>query len=502
MPADSQVCCIYLYDNEGFPVKGGNACVPILKAGENDVNKISAADCTRNKEITLPKNGNKINVPYGRVAECCSDCEDSDPVFIVQNGKLVKVGGGLSRSPQQDPDKCCCGDKPCCKKVKDCQQVRCYPEPEDCDRCAGKCTTFAYDENGEEIIDDRDVNCATLTQCCLDDNSRCIAHCKNGEEGEEPKHTIPQAWEAISCTNCGICCRNGRAWKEDANGDPITKETCEAAVGVGAGVGGVWHANTDNEDICNPVCCYEAELGDEKRAVCRHGDKVTCDPCIGVCTDLSFSRPPKGQDVNHKCPQSSCKTKQDCCGEGEEKCINILCPEGAKFLWEETNCGSNPDECGICCVTVYNEDETKEIGKECDEGPKTRDECEDLKTPMGKSKGSWFPFETCSVCDGVNCCREVECEESKQVVCVKVSKDNCEDKCRGFCVKNADNEKRCATKSDCCGEDGTKCVGDPCKEGNTAEFSWNSACADADSSRHQGSTVEPRLALRPEGAES
>lgn len=479
MPPDQQVCCIYLYDNNGFPVKGGNACVPILKAGENDVNKISAADCTKNKTITLP-NGNTINVPYGRVAECCSDCEDSDSLLIVQKGKLVKVGSGLSRSPPQDPDKCCCGDKPCCKKVKGCQQVRCYPEPEDCDRCAGKCTTFAYDENGEEIIEDRDVNCATITQCCLDDNSGCIAHCKNGEEGEEPKHTIPQAWEAISCTKCGICCRNGRAWKEDANGDPITKETCEAAEGNGAGVGGVWHENTDNENVCNPVCCYEAELGDETRAVCRHGDKTTCDPCIGVCTDLSFSRPPKDQEVNHKCPQSRCKTKQDCCGEGNEKCINILCPEGAKFLWEETNCGSNPDECGICCVTTYNEDETKETGQECDKETKTREDCEKLKTPLGKSKGAWFPFETCAVCDGVNCCREVECEESKQVVCVKVSKDKCEDKCRGFCVKNADNTKRCATKADCCGEDGTKCVGDPCQEGNTAEFSWSPACADAE----------------------
>lgn len=475
MPADIQVCCIFNYDNDGVPVKGQTACVPILQPGDPpDTGKISAADCVKNKTITFA-NGFSLSVPYGRVEECCHDCEDPEYKLIVQSNTLVRVGGALSRSPENEPEKCCCGDKPCCQRVPDCQQVRCYPEPEDCDRCAGSCVTYAYDEAGNEVVEDRDVNCATKTQCCLDNGASCLPHCKNAEEGEEPTYQTPQAWAPMPCTTCGICCSTGGiALDNDVNGDPYTAETCGAA-------GGTWKPNATDKNVCNPDCCVDVELGDAKSVVCNYTKKQTCDPCIGKCIDLSYSRPQNGQDVNNRCPQSSCKTKQDCCGAGGEKCQPV-CKEGPQFQWLEVNCGSDGDKCGVCCKTTYNNDETEETGTECADDITTKQECEALKSPIKKlTIGAWFPFETCAVCDGVDCCKEIECEDLPYAVCSKVEKDKCENKCLGFCNELLDGfvlqARYCKTKQDCCGDDGALCKPDDCND-LPALNEWLSGCAD------------------------
>lgn len=473
MASDNQVCCIYLYDNAGVARPGMSACIPILPAGApSDDNKISVADCTATKTITLV-GGGTVNVPYGRVEECCVDCEDRElnVKLVVQGGKLVRSGGALTTSPDTEPEKCCCGDKPCCKKVEGCGQVRCYQEPEECDRCAGRCVTYSYDEDGNEVVEDQDSNCATKSQCCLDDNSRCQQHCKAGEEGETPTYTLPQAWEQMSCTTCGICCSpGGLALDDDPQGKPYTKETCEEQ-------GGTWKANaTDKETACNPECCVDIELGEKKSVACQQTKERECDACLGKCTDLAYDRPLRGQDVNNRCPRSSCKTKQDCCGDGGELCRGDVCLEGPKFKWEELGCGTDGDKCGVCCVPKL-DDDGEEIGTECNEDAATRQECEALDP-----SGAWFPFDTCAACDGVECCKEVECDGgATYATCSKVEKDKCEDKCLGFCSEFVSGvllaSRRCKTKQDCCGEDGKLCEQDPCTN-EPAKNEWLPGCAD------------------------
>jgi len=484
MSSAKQVCCRYDYDDNGVRRVGRSSCIPILPPGAPaEDGKISAAECVQNKTIVLP-NGNPLSVPNGTVAECCVDCEERAATvkLVVQGGRLVRSGGALTTSPDKEPDKCCCGDTPCCKKVEGCGQVRCYQEPEECDRCAGRCVTYAYDEDGNEVIEDQDVNCATKTQCCLDDTSRCLQHCRVGEAGAAPKYTLPRAWAPMLCTTCGICCKNGRGLKEDDDGKPMTKKVCEETIG------GTWYQQTDDENVCNPQCCVDVELGEAKSVVCHHTKKTECDSCVGKCTELKYSRPPEGQDVNNQCPISRCKTKQECCGEGGEKCMPV-CGEldGAEFKWEEINCGTNSgsdgDKCGVCCKTTYNEEETEETGTECAEDIKTKEECEALRSPVkALTIGAWFPFETCAVCDGVNCCKEIKCDFGPYAVCAKVDKDNCENKCLGFCNELLDgfvlSARYCKTKQDCCGNDGALCKQPECAGDDPQLNEWLPGCAD------------------------
>lgn len=487
------VCCVIEYNFQGEPV-GNNACVII---GDG----FSTADCTRLFDFPLlgaDPDDPPLRLPYGTVADCCRDCFPPAKKLVLSGGRLVRNGAAFTMSPEDEPDKCCCGDECACKEVPDCTHVRCYgtKDPSPTDKCKGRCIIRTYDEDGYEVVDDRQVICATLTQCCADDNTTCEQTCKDGNyvmtspavEYEPPAN----AWAAMPCTDCGVCCVNN--YDEDPTSPTFrqvlsktgttdqTQEECEAShpflpdPANPFGPVGVWHPNTDNVNICNPNCCQQQIRGDEKAAVCAPTSATECDPCVGRCIEIEYENNPA------KCPREECKTKQECCGDGGEKCEPQCGAAAAQYRWEE-GCGDG-SKCGTCCQAIYN-DEGAVIELTCDAATTTLAECERLvgigNDPSGNplpdsAYGSWFPFGTCAECNATPCCREITCEDgSTDTICATVAADDC-DFCNGTCLEIATGNKTCAHYTDCCGADGEKCESF-CD--NVATHSWtDNGCTD------------------------
>lgn len=478
------VCCVIDYNFQGEPV-GSISCIPIGGG-------YLAADCTQTINFPL-LGGGTIPVPLGRVAECCHDCFPPERKLVLSGGRLVRNGGAFATSPEDEPDKCCCGGECVCKEVPDCTHVRCYSkkDPSPDDKCKGRCVIRTYDEDGYEVIDDRQVICATLTQCCADDNTTCEQTC---EDGNPAVTYVPPAnsWAAMPCTDCGVCCVNN--YDEDPTSPTFrqvlsktgtkdqTQEECEAShpflpdPANPFGPVGVWYPNTDNVNICNPNCCQQQIRGDEKAAVCAPTSATECDPCLGRCIEIEYENNPA------KCPREECKTKQDCCGDGGEKCEPQCGAAEAKYRWE-AGCGDG-SKCGTCCQAIYN-DEGAVIELTCDSGTTTAAECERLvgigDDPSGNplpdsAYGSWFPFGTCAECNATPCCREITCEDgSTNTICATVAAADC-DFCNGTCLEIETGNKTCAHYTDCCGADGEKCESF-CD--NVATHSWSdNGCTD------------------------
>ena len=467
-------CCVFNYDAVGRDIGGRKTCKTISSVFPLNQNEISAADCVRgvvyNNAVGFPL----PPVPYGEIKECCRDCNPPAKKLVLSGGRLVRNGGDFAMSPEDEPEKCCCGDKCVCKEVpEDCNHVRCYgtTDPQPADKCKGRCVIKTYDDTGTEVIDDRQVICATQVQCCADDNAMCEQTCKDGNPAVtyEP---AANSWAAMPCTSCGVCCVNN--YDEDPVSPTFrqvlsktgtkdkTQAECEARTIVlfpnpTPLPVGVWHTGTDNVNICNPNCCQQQIRGDEKAAVCAPTSATTCDPCLGRCIEIEYENNPA------KCPREECKSKQDCCGAGGEKCRPQCAGTTAKYRWE-TGCGDG-SKCGTCCKAIYN-NEGAVIELTCDEATTTLAECEKLvgigDDPSGNplpdsAYGSWFPFGTCAECDATPCCREITCEPGKtDTICVNVAKKDC-DLCDGTCTELTTNNKTCAHYRECCGDDGENC---------------------------------------------
>jgi hypothetical protein len=491
-PADGHksVCCVINYNFQGEEV-GSVSCIPIGGG-------FLAADCTRMFDFTLL--GGEIRQKlFGRVADCCHDCVTPEKKLVLSGGRLVRNGGAFATSPEDEPDKCCCGGECVCKDVPDCAHVRCYSkkDPTPDDKCKARCVIKTYDDDGHEVIDDRQAICATITQCCAEDNTTCEATCKDGEflpGGSGITTTIPPAndWTIMPCTDCAVCCEHnydenpesptfrqslGKTGRKD-----IPEDECKANryfmldPANPLGPRGVWHNGTDNLNICNPPCCQDLIRGDEKETRCAPTSATVCDPCIGRCIEVEY------EDNPAKCPRAECKTKQECCGDGGEKCEPQCGEADAKYRWEE-GCGDG-SKCGTCCQAIYN-NEGAVIELTCDEDTTTLDDCERLvaigNDPSGNplpdsAYGSWFPFGTCAECNATPCCREITCEDgSTDTICATVAAADC-DFCNGTCLEIETGNKTCAHYTACCGADGEKCESF-CD--NVATHSWSdNGCTD------------------------
>lgn len=462
------VCCIIDYNFQGINV-GNNACVII---GDG----FSTADCTRQFNFNL-LGGGTVSLPYGAVAECCHDCFPGEKKLVISGGRLIRNGGQFATTGE-GIEKCCCNDECVCKEVPDCKRVRCYgtPNPSQAEKCKGQCISYQYDEAGDEILEDRDILCATQIQCCDNDGGQCSQTCVNGEfaPGGQPAITYDppeNSWLAMPCTTCGVCCfitygADGQPTGEYTADKTVTEAECNVPhPDPTLGPLGIWHAATEDLNICNPECCKELTRGDEIAAACRHTTQKKCDPCVGKCIDLTVD----GNPV--LCPQETCKTKTDCCGDGGENCKPNQCGADtpALFSWDAMDCGTDPDMCGACCKETFNLISGDVIDSECvqiDLTPGTlltkKEACEnqsnDDNTPIDQ-RYVWYPFGTCALCARVvPCCRELNCPDGKLVKCVDVLPADC-DMCNGKCVELATGTQSCASKQACCGEDGSQCTG-------------------------------------------
>lgn len=487
-------CCVYSYTDENEIV--GAECVELDDTFDE-------TECT--KFVNNPLDPGAPQRQRGVVAECCRDCEllarkliitrCSNRTFIAGTGRILPY-----TSPAESPEDCCCGDVPRCVQVPGCNQVDCYPEPPDSgDKCDGRCLSMEYDAEGNEIVEDRGLLCATKVQCCADDNSSCMDRCYDSvEAGVVPEPVImgpTNQWTPMACTTgCGVCCTHvyDTTTGSDTYGQSmfrlgvtsLTQEECEAdfydpnTLGpvlnpVSLGPVGDWVANTDDTNVCNPACCLDRQRGQTKEAICHYTDQLYCDPCKGRCIDVTAENDPG------MCPREFCATKQECCGDGNERCTAGLCGPGspAQYRWEAMDCGTDPDSCGTCCKHLYNGDETEIIGLECDPTANTREKCEELIEGVNGvvQYGTWAPFATCAFCgDSVPCCREIICDGVGKTVCVGVEPDEC-NFCLGQCTEIATGAQSCKTKQDCCGNDNFKCGicgGDP-------THSWVVGCADS-----------------------
>ena len=503
LPDQPKVCCVHEYNFQGERI-GNNACVII---GDG----FSETDCTRNFAFDLLGGSPPLQLVYGTVADCCRDCFPPPPALVVSNGKLVRnVSGGkvsLSRSPNAEPEQCCCGDECTCKQVPDCEQVRCYPthKPTTDDKCKGRCVIKTYDDDGYEVIDDRTMICKTQVQCCAEDDSTCDATCTDGSipPVAMPNRATPAAnqWDIMPSTTCGVCCVN------NYDEDPIspkfrqvlsvtatkdkTKEECEAShpflpdPANPFGPVGVWHAGTDNLNICNPLCCQSRTLGDRKEVVCGHTSATKCDPCVGSCIEIAR------EDNDWLCPRVECKTKQECCGADNAKCTPQCGKEKAEYRWEVNGCGTVGSKCGACCRIVYDglDSSANVFSAECAPDIVLAGDCalnaDDtmwlLLNPYYFIQYKWKPFETCETakCGTKKCCGPT-CPDD--VGCIDIDINAECDPCKSRCYAIVAETAACATKQECCGEFNEKCVPQvgfcPDSADSIPTHNWSGACAD------------------------
>lgn len=476
-------CCIYRYNAENEII--GAECAPL---GIN----FTANDCTR--LVVDPANPDSPERQYGVLAECCRDCQLLEIKLILANCGNRKFLAGVAGRPYtsraESPEDCCCGDVPRCVQVPDCQQVDCYLEPPDSgNKCDGRCLSMQYDEDGNELPEDRDLLCATKVQCCADDNTQCETRCY-----DTPPVQIPGAgfdhppavwrgpenqWTPMACTTgCGVCCTHVYNLDPDSPGygesvmrignTELTQAECEAifydpnTLGpvlepVEIGPVGDWIANTDDVNACNPPCCRDLQYGQATAAECYYTDQVACDPCIGRCVDV------RAEDDPGKCRRDFCATKQECCGDGNERCLPNDCSVLPQYRWEEMACGTDGDKCGTCCKRLYSADASSVIGVECDALTTTKNDCErTVEIEVGGDVenvqyGTWYEFATCAACDPVPCCREITCDDgTTKTVCVEVAREDC-DICNGRCTEIETGEQTCATKYECCGPNDQNC---------------------------------------------
>lgn len=500
-------CCVYSYTDNNEIV--GAECVELDDTFDE-------SDCV--ELVNNPLDPAAPQRQRGVVAECCRDCQlIARKLMITRCGNRTFLAGAGRflpyTSPVESPEDCCCGDVPRCVQVPGCNQVDCYPEPPDSgDKCDGRCLTMEYDDEGREIVEDRGILCATKVQCCAEDNSSCMDRCyDSADAGVVPEPVIMGAtnqWTPMACTtDCGVCCTH--VYNTDP-GSPtyrqsimrlgvtsLTREECEATeydpntLGpvldpVPLGPVGDWVENTDDTNVCNPPCCLDQQFGDALEANCHYTDQLFCDPCVGRCIDVTAENDPG------MCPRQRCATKQECCGDGGEKCQEGLCGEGepALYRWEPIGCVENAaDLCGTCCKNEYAVN-GQIAGIVCDPGTTTKEQCERSVTielpppddpdavpppPLNVQYGTWAPFETCRVCaDLVPCCREIECPDGNRADCVDVLPADC-DFCLGRCTELETGEQSCETKQDCCDNDNFKCG--IC--GVDPTHSWEPGCADA-----------------------
>lgn len=485
LPDQPKVCCVFRYDEHGGPIVGTRTCTPIGDNQGGQDETITAGECTGTVTYYTAV-GAAVNVPYGEIQECCRDCNPPPLALVVSNGRLVRNVDSnnkvrLSRSPNAEPEQCCCGDECVCKQVPDCEQVRCYPthQPTDDDKCRGRCVIRTYDAAGNEIFDDRTMICATKTQCCAEDNTTCAYTCVENPTGPgSARADIPPAnqWDSMPCTNCAVCCVHNydsdpasptfRQSLSKTGTRALTKEECEALTVVffpnpAPLPVGVWHPGTDNLNICNPSCCQNRTYGDKKEIECAPTSERTCDPCLGRCTDV------KRETSTTLCPVSECKTKQGCCGDGNEKCTPQCGEQTARYRWEPV-CASDGDKCGICCRYIWddttgapNSPINNYLDIVCDRTTETKAVCErfiTLPSGVNRAYGFWTPFGTCAACKSVPCCREVVCSSgATSTTCVNVAPEDC-DVCNGTCTEIATGNEFCATRFTCCGPDDINCT--------------------------------------------
>ena len=293
----------------------------------------------------------------------------------------------------------------------------------------------------------------------------------------------------MACTSdeCGICCTHVY---DTTQGSPtygqsmfrlgvtgFTKEECEATAydpntlgpvnnPVPLGPTGDWVAGTDDTNVCNPDCCLDRTRGDLKEAICHYTEQLFCDPCVGRCVDVTAENDPG------MCPRAECKTKEECCGDGNQRCTAGLCGVNPLYRWEPVECGTDGDACGICCKIVYGPDDAEPQSAECDPQTNTRSDCERLVAhPIGGQVlyGNWFPHGNCAACgDAVSCCRELDCPDGQITTCVEVPRQDC-DPCKGKCTNLDTGEQTCLSLLQCCGSNNEWCT-DEC--GRTPEYSW------------------------------
>lgn len=486
-PDQKSVCCVIEYNFQGEPI-GSISCIPIGGG-------YLATDCTQIIDFPL-LGGNTRPVPLGRVEDCCHDCSSPERKLVISGGRLVRNGGQFATSPENEPDKCCCNGECVCKEVPDCAQVRCSKkaQPTPTDKCKARCVIKTYDEDGYEVIDDRQVICATITQCCAEDNTKCEAKCQDARfflDGSGSTTIIPAAneWMIMPCTDCGVCCVNN--YDEDPSSPTFrqvlsktgtkdkTQEECEALTVVffpnptPLSVG-VWYTGTDDVNICNPPCCQDTVRGDERATLCAPTSATECDPCIGRCIEVEYENNPT------KCPRATCKSKQDCCGDNGEKC-EPPCNQIAQYRWDK-GCGDNI-KCGACCRIEYSSATAPTPNVTCLEDIENAADCKLTVADIAAQLDGrvityrWRAFETCATakcatkkCCGANC--------PGRVGCIDVDFNATCDPCKGSCLDVNAQTSTCTTKQACCGDDGAKCRGCPGtgEEGGGAtapEFEWS-----------------------------
>lgn len=494
-------CCVYSYTDDNVIV--GAECVELDDS-------FTADDCAA--MVNNPLRPGDPPRQRGVVAECCRECQIlAHKMMITRCGNRTFLAGAGRilpyTSPAESPEDCCCGDVPRCVKVPGCEQVDCYPEPPDSgDPCDGRCLSMEYDDDGNELVADRKLDCKTKTQCCAQDNNKCEQRCFDSTivvpvQGQDPITPAPDwvgpenQWTPMACTtDCGVCCTHvyditagsatyGQSMfrigttaltENECNADFYDPNTLGPVLNpVKLGPVGDWIANTDDTNVCNPDCCLDRIRGQAAEAICRYTDQLYCDPCRGRCIDVAAEEDPG------MCPRQFCATKQECCGDADEKCTGGLCGPGSlpQYRWEAMACGTDPDSCGACCKHIYNGDETEVIDLECDVNANTREKCEKLVEGVTGlvQYGTWSPFSTCAACnESVPCCREIDCPEGIRAVCLNVQPEDC-DFCNGRCTDLATGEEHCRHFRDCCGPSGEKCI-EVC--GRPPTRSWSMACAD------------------------
>ena len=490
-----KVCCVFNYDEFGGPVAGQEReCIPIgLGAGDG----VTELECLADISY-INKDGAPITVKNGEIQECCRDCNPPPKTLVRSGGRLVRNGNALTKSPGAEPEKCCCGDECTCKQVPDCEQVRCYPthQPPADDKCKGRCLEKAYDLAGNEILEDRTMTCATRPGCCKDDDEDCADTCSDGAEPggvfgggagtEKITEQAKKTWTEMLCTNCGGCCVHNYDTDQESPtfGDILsrtlnrntTKEACEATLydpddpTTPFGPIGTWYDDAQDPNICNPDCCATITRGNQKAASCRPTALTECNPCTGSCIEIAR------ENNDWLCPRVECKTKQECCGAGNENCTPQCGAATAQYRWVANNCGTDGDKCGTCCKNIYNGDELEVINVVCDNTKTTRASCEELVTAGSglRQYGVWHAFETCAACNSTPCCREITCPDGKtHTTCLNVAPEDC-DFCNGSCLDKATGNRTCAHYRVCCGVNGEKC-NTTC--GVAATHEWAASCA-------------------------
>lgn len=502
-PDQKKVCCVFNYDAVGRNIGGTRTCTPIGDNLDGQDQNITEAECLAGVVYNNAAGAPLPPVPYGEIKECCRDCNPPAQQLVLRNGRLVRNGNSFAMSAAEEPEKCCCGDECACQEVPGgCKHVRCYNTKITTleEKCRGRCIIKTYyDGTNVEDTDLRQAICETQIQCCADDNTTCESTCNDGTEptdtepGEE-KFTVNAAntWDAIPCTTCGVCCVNNydlnpesEKFREVLDVTGVLNRTqaeCEALAYFELdpqnplGPVGTWHANTDNINICNPICCQTRNRGSEKEVTCGHTSAKVCNPCVGRCVEVAR------ENNQWLCPRAECKTRQQCCGDGNEKCVPQCGSTQPQYRWETVLCGTDSDKCGTCCQYIW--DPQTQAGdnqwedKVCNPDIKTRADCEKfitLESGVNRQNGIWYPFETCVACKAVPCCRTVTCPDgTTSTICVNVAESEC-NVCNGTCTDLATGNQSCASYQACCGPDGINCR-NSC--GVAATYQWNSGCAD------------------------